>query len=93
MLVKVLVLALTVLSAAAGATKDRKTCIVESSGTNITDDAPAIRAAFKRCGRHGKIVFSPTTYFVNTELDIRGLEDVDIDIQGELLVCSKLWNE
>lgn len=64
------------------------TCTVPASGTNLTDDAPAIRAAFKECKEHSKIIFSPTTYFINSKLDIRGLEDVDIDIQGELLVCK-----
>ena len=60
--------------------------MVPSSGTNQTDDAPAIRTAFKECGQHGKVAFAPTTYYVNSVLDIRGLEDVDIDVQGELMV-------
>lgn len=64
-----------------------RTCIVKASGSNSTDDAPAIRSAFNECGRHGKIVFEPTTYFVNSVLNISGLEDVDIDVQGQLLVC------
>lgn len=70
----------------AGPTQGRKTCTVEASGTNQTDDAPAIRAAFKDCGRHGKVVFQPTTYYVNSVLNITDLEDVDIDVQGQLLV-------
>lgn len=65
------------------------TCTVPASGTNLTDDAPAIRAAFKECGHRGRIVFSPTTYFINSVLDIRDLDDVDIDIQGELLVWQR----
>ncbi|KAF2027136.1 extracellular exo-polygalacturonase-like protein [Setomelanomma holmii] len=85
MLLKALVAALYVFEVAANLTQGRKTCTIKANGSNLTDDAPAIRAAFKECGNHGKIVFTPTTYFVNTELDIRGLEDVDIDIQGELL--------
>ncbi|KAH9876529.1 hypothetical protein J1614_003660 [Plenodomus biglobosus] len=59
--------------------KEQKTCVISSSGTNKTDDAPAIRAAFKNCGQHGKVVFKPTTYYVNSVLNINGLEDVDID--------------
>lgn len=66
--------------------QNRKTCTIKASGTNKTDDAPAIRAAFKECGRHGKVVFEPTTYYVNSILNITNLEDVDIDVQGELLV-------
>ncbi|QDS77817.1 hypothetical protein FKW77_005968 [Venturia effusa] len=59
-------------------------CTIPASGTFHTDDAPAIRAAFTQCAKHAKIVFKPTTYFINSVLDIKGLEDVDIDIQGEL---------
>ena len=81
-----LALALFALSASGNPTKGRKTCTVKSSGTNLTDDAPAIRIAFAECGHHGKIVFAPTTYYVNSALEIKGLEDVDIDVQGELLV-------
>ncbi len=66
--------------------KERKTCTVKASGTNRTDDAPAIRTSFEECGQHGKVVFEPLTYYVNSVLNISGLEDVDIDIQGELLV-------
>ena len=70
----------------ASPTQGRKTCTIKASGTNQTDDAPAIRAAFKECGRHGKIVFEPTTYHVNSVLNIVDLEDVDVDVQGQLLV-------
>jgi hypothetical protein len=65
-----------------------KTCTVKSSGSNVTDDAPAIREAFKKCGRGGKVIFKPTTYYVNTVLNVSGLEDVDIDILGELSVSN-----
>jgi hypothetical protein len=67
--------------------RPRKTCVVPASGTNTTDDAPAIIQAFKRCGRRGKVVFKPTTYHVNSVMDIRWLEDVEIDFRGNLLVC------
>ena len=78
--------ALLALQADASPTQGRKICSIKASGTNRTDDAPAIRAAFKECGRHGKVVFEPTTYHVNSILNITDLEDVDIDLQGELLV-------
>jgi hypothetical protein len=64
----------------------RKTCTIDASGTNATDDAPAIRSAFQDCGHRGKVVFNPTTYYINSILNITGLEDVEIDIQGTLLV-------
>lgn len=71
----------------AGRPKNRTTCTIEASGTNSTDDAPAIRTAFERCGHHGKVIFKSTTYYVNSVLNITGLEDVEVDIQGTLLVC------
>ncbi|KAF9697730.1 hypothetical protein EKO04_004440 [Ascochyta lentis] len=74
----------------ANLTHSRKTCNVKASGTNQTDDAPAIRAAFQECGRHGKIVFEPTTYYINSVLNITGLEDVDIDVQGQLLWSTNI---
>jgi hypothetical protein len=77
---------LTALPFAAAAIPPRQTCIVPASGTNKTDDAPAIISAFKRCGRGGKVVFQPTTYYVNSAMNISWLRDVDVDIQGKLLV-------
>ncbi|KAJ9131237.1 Exo-rhamnogalacturonase b [Pleurostoma richardsiae] len=62
-----------------------RTCTVEASGSNATDDAPAILKAFHECGRGGRVVFKPTTYYINSVLNISWLEDVDIDIQGTLL--------
>ena len=85
-IVQLLPVTLLALQADASQTQSRKTCSIKASGTNKTDDVPEIRAAFKRCGRHGKIIFEPTTYYVNSVLNITDLEDVDIDIQGELLV-------
>lgn len=83
---KILLTALLALQGGASPAQGRKTCTIEASGTNTTDDAPAIRKAFKDCGRHGKIVFQPKTYYINSILNITNLEDVDIDVQGELLV-------
>ena len=89
MLLSLLFNALPLVSAAAAVSPRGSTCVVKASGTNKTDDAPAIRSAFEECGRGGSIVFSPnTTYYVNSVLNISGLEDVDIDIQGKLLVST-----
>ncbi|CAG9938770.1 unnamed protein product [Clonostachys rosea f. rosea IK726] len=63
----------------------RKRCIVKSLGSVDEDDAPAVRDAFKKCGKHGKIVFEDSEYHINTVLNTTGLEDVSIDIRGELL--------
>lgn len=83
-------LVLCAITAEANPGGQRKTCTVKAGGANTTDDAPAIRAAFRECGRHGRIIFTPTTYHVNSVLDVRGLEDVEIDVRGELLV-RYLW--
>lgn len=63
-------------------------CIVPASGTNATDDAPAIVQAFADCGQCGTITFSPdTTYYVNTVMNVTA-QDAVIDIQGTLVVSS-----
>ncbi|EEU41773.1 uncharacterized protein NECHADRAFT_106547 [Fusarium vanettenii 77-13-4] len=63
----------------------RKTCIVKAGGTNATDDAPAIIEAFEKCGRRGRVIFHPTTYHINSVLNITWLDDVYIDLKGTLL--------
>lgn len=73
-------------AAAAALTREARICTVPASGTNATDDAPAIQAAFAECNNGGRIVFNPTTYYVNSILNITGLEDVQVEIQGKLLV-------
>lgn len=71
----------------------RKTCVVPASGTNATDDVPAILDAFQTCGNGGVVKFSPnTTYYVNSVMNVTWLRDVDIDIQGTLLVGHLLFD-
>ncbi|KAI0176467.1 galacturan 1,4-alpha-galacturonidase B [Hypoxylon sp. FL1284] len=74
-----------VLASVGAAHAPRKTCIVASGGVNTTDDAPAILEAFEECGRNGNVVFSPSTYYISSVMNISGLENVDIDIRGTLL--------
>ncbi|KAL4957483.1 pectin lyase fold/virulence factor [Aspergillus filifer] len=76
---------------AAGRIPSSKTCIVPASGSNTTDDAPAILSAFRKCGKNGHIIFEPTTYYVNSVLNTTWLEDVDIDIQGTLLWSTDIY--
>ncbi|OHE95970.1 hypothetical protein CORC01_08663 [Colletotrichum orchidophilum] len=64
----------------------RKTCGVKASGSNTTDDAPAIVEAFKQCGRRGRAMFEPTTYYGNSAVNATWLEDAKIDLQGILLL-------
>ncbi|KAJ5610736.1 hypothetical protein N7510_007455 [Penicillium lagena] len=68
-----------------------KICTIKSGGSNVTDDAPAILEAFKKCGRKGRVIFEPTTYYVNSVMNISWLEDVEIDIHGTLLWSSDIF--
>lgn len=65
----------------------KRKCTVKALGNADEDDAPAIREAFAKCGKNGKIVFENEIYHINTVLNTTGLKDVSIDIHGELLVC------
>lgn len=74
------------------AAKDHQnSCVIKSGGTNVTDDSPAILKAFRDCGQNGRIVFEPTTYYVNSVMNISCLDNVDINIRGTLLVCLPLF--
>ncbi|KAK6086340.1 exo-rhamnogalacturonase b [Seiridium cupressi] len=62
----------------------RSTCVVSAGGKNTTDDAPTILEAFTKCVTHGRIVFQPTTYYVNSVLNVRWLQDMVTDLYGTL---------
>ena len=80
---------LLVLSAfAAPPSHGRKTCTVKTY-SNGTDDAPAILAAFKECGKGGNVVFLNETYYVNSVMNTTGLCDCEIDLHGTLLVGNE----
>lgn len=64
----------------------RKVCVVAAGGTNTTDDAPAILKAFQDCGKGGTVLFEDTTYYVNSVLNVSGLQDCYIDLRGTLVV-------
>jgi hypothetical protein len=72
------------------ANPNRKICVVKGGQSKDIDDAPAILHAFKECGQHGKVLFNPQTYYVNSVMNVSWLKDVDIDIHGTLEVCSLL---
>jgi galacturan 1,4-alpha-galacturonidase len=63
------------------------TCTIKPS-LDGSDDTPAILKAFDSCGKNGRIVFINETYHVNTVMNTTGLENVDIDLYGTLLVKS-----
>lgn len=78
-------------TAAASLSRQAKTCTVKSGGSNATDDAPAIIEAFRECGQDATVVFEPTTYYVNSVMNITWLQNVKIDLQGTLAVrCSTI---
>jgi hypothetical protein len=64
-----------------------KLCTVKPN-LDGSDDAPAILQAFDLCGKNGHIVFINETYYVNTVMNTTGLENVDIDLYGTLLVIA-----
>jgi hypothetical protein len=51
-----------------------QTCIVPSHGNANISDTPAVHAAFKRCGKGGRIVFSENTNYTLRELTVRIVE-------------------
>lgn len=59
------------------------TCHVEPT-ENGGDSAPAILSAFEQCGRNGKIIFSNTTYRIDSIMTTVGLHNVEIDVRGTL---------
>jgi hypothetical protein len=73
-----------------GKSPQKKTCVVKASGTNTTDDAPAILKAFEKCGHGGMIEFQNTTYYVNSVMNTTGLRDCTIDLKGTLIVCQNI---
>jgi hypothetical protein len=82
-------LALTTLHSSVNALADRsKRCIVESkwSASNGTeDDSPAIDAAFSECSSDAIVEFSVgVNYRVLTPIEVRGLDNVEISMQGNL---------
>ncbi|KAL3495803.1 pectin lyase fold/virulence factor [Aspergillus germanicus] len=60
-----------------------KTCTIPANEDG-TDDAPAIIKAFKRCKKDSNIIFQNTTYNIGTAMNLKGLDNVRIDIQGNL---------
>lgn len=78
-------------TAASSLARQAKTCRVQAGGSNATDDAPAIIEAFRECGQDATVVFEPTTYHINSVMNVTWLQNVKIDLQGTLSVrCSTI---
>jgi hypothetical protein len=60
-------------------------CVVQPSLTR-GDVAPAIVAAFRKCGQNGKVVFTNYTYHINSVMKTTGLSSCHIGLHGTLLV-------
>lgn len=74
------------LASAIGDKNTPKTCIVPAAGNSSIDDTPAVLQAFSDCGHGGRILLQNTTYHINSVMNTTGLEDVEIDLRGTLLV-------
>lgn len=62
------------------------TCVIAASKDG-RDASPAIREAFDKCGKNGKIVFqNDTTYSIQTALQLHNLQNVQVDMFGTLEV-------
>lgn len=64
----------------------RATCVVPAGNSTAVDDVPAILDALTTCGNGGRVSFSNTTYHINSVMNTTWLDDVEIDLQGTLLV-------
>lgn len=73
-------------TAASSLARQTKTCTVKAGGSNVTDDAPAVLEAFRECGQDATVVFEPTTYHINSVMNVTWLQNVKIDLQGTISV-------
>lgn len=64
----------------------RTICEVKPGGSSEIDDVPAIVDALTTCGSGGRVIFSNNTYHINSVMNTIWLDDVEIDLQGTLLV-------
>ena len=79
-----LALAWTIFASPSGHPKIKE-CVVKPD-RHGGDDSPAILRAFRDCGQNGKVTFLNETYHVNRVMTTTRLENVEVDIQGTLLV-------
>ena len=81
----VFVLLSTLVKSDSGSAEHRKVCTVHPCKDG-SDDAPEIIRAFKDCGKRGRVEFLNETYHIESIMNISGLNDVEIDLKGTLLV-------
>lgn len=68
----------------------RTQCEVKPGGSSEIDDVPAILDALTTCGSGGRVTFTNHTYYINSVMNTTWLDDVEIDLQGTLLVSKEL---
>ncbi|KAH7014301.1 galacturan 1,4-alpha-galacturonidase B [Microdochium trichocladiopsis] len=84
-------LAATALAASNSSFVPSQTCEVKAAGDPNIDDAPTVLAAFERCGNNSRIVFAADTiYHINSVMEVRDLQNVQIDIHGTLLWSANI---
>ncbi|KAG9086842.1 hypothetical protein FS749_003335, partial [Ceratobasidium sp. UAMH 11750] len=68
-----------------------QTCIVPSHGNVNISDTPAIEAAFKKCGKGGKIIFSEnTTYALNELTTMTPCKKCTVELEGTLRMSDNI---
>ncbi|KAI9266755.1 pectin lyase fold/virulence factor [Phascolomyces articulosus] len=73
----------TIVPAEAKRDKGRRTCMIPHKDGQ--DSSDAIISTFKKCSQHSRVVFNKNkNYFVAKPMNISGLNDVHISIQGNV---------
>ncbi|KAG8708490.1 hypothetical protein FRC08_018863 [Ceratobasidium sp. 394] len=68
-----------------------QTCIVPSHGNVNVSDTPAIEAAFKKCGKGGKIIFSENaTYALNELTTMTPCKKCTVELEGTLRMSDNI---
>lgn len=66
-------------------TSRNQTCLVESHNDGKTDDSQSILDAVEACNPGGHVLFPASqSYFIGAPMDLTGLSNVDLDIQGSI---------
>ncbi|QRW25009.1 polygalacturonase [Rhizoctonia solani] len=70
---------------------DTPTCIVPSYGNLNKSDTPAIHAAFKKCGKGGRIIFKEnTTYALNELTILTPCKSCTVELEGTLRLSDNI---
>lgn len=74
-----------------------RNCVIPPSHPPGTDASPQILSTFKRCHKNSRVVFKKNTeYFIEKPMNITGLDNVHISLQGNVVFSDKnitAWQE